>query len=74
MIQNAPRDCDLLATLEKYTFQDFCKELETWMRSGTCVWFVHGNFTPEQANEIATDVNDTLNLVPIKPEDRRAHV
>ena len=69
MIQNAPRDSDLLATLENYTFKNFLTELETWMRAGTCVWFVHGNFTPDQANEIATDANNTMNLIPINPVD-----
>lgn len=46
------REKDLHRMLEAYKFSQFFRELQTWLHSGTMVWFLHGNFTKDNANEL----------------------
>jgi hypothetical protein len=43
---------DLRNLLEKYTFDDFKKGIQTWLKSGTYVWFVCGNYTTSGAIDL----------------------
>lgn len=56
------REKDLQRMLENYKFPQFFRELQTWLHSGTMVWFVHGNFTSTQAKELVASARELLNL------------
>jgi hypothetical protein len=56
------REKDLQRMLESYNFSQFFRELQTWLHSGTTVWFVHGNFTLDQANQLVASARDIMNL------------
>ena len=48
--------------LENYKFSQFFRELQTWLASGTTVWFVDGNFTKDNALDIVASSCQTLDL------------
>jgi secreted Zn-dependent insulinase-like peptidase len=56
------REKDLHRMLENYKFSQFFRELQTWLHSGTVVWFLHGNFTHDQSLDIVHKARDLLNL------------
>ena len=62
------REKDLQRMLENYKFSQFFKELQTWLHSGTMVWFVHGNFTKVQANQLVGSARELLNLEEVTIE------
>jgi len=56
------REKDLHRMLENYKFSQFFRELQTWLHSGTTVWFVDGNFTKDNALDIVAQSCQTLDL------------
>jgi len=56
------REKDLHRMLENYKFSQFFRELQTWLHSGTMVWFIHGNFSKDQGNNLVAESRELLNL------------
>lgn len=59
--------------LENYKFSQFFRELQTWLVSGTTVWFVDGNFTKDNCLDIVYNCCESLNLEDV-PIDQLAKV
>jgi len=52
----------MVTMLDKYDFLQFKSDLQTWLINGTMQWFIHGNFTKEQALSIVDASQNTLSL------------
>ena len=52
----------MVTMLDKYDFLQFKSDLQTWLINGTMQWFIHGNFTKEQALSIVDASQNILSL------------
>lgn len=53
---------ELREILEKFTLEDFKRMHEQWLQSGRLIFFVHGNFTKQDAVNVVSEVRQILNL------------
>lgn len=65
LINKGGRKKELVEFLEEYSFDTFCGELQTWFLTGTQTWFIHGNFSKDQALQIVTNSRELLSLQEI---------
>jgi secreted Zn-dependent insulinase-like peptidase len=49
VVQGAYEKKTLRAILDKFTFDDFVRMAQDWLRSGRFIWFVHGNINKDSA-------------------------
>lgn len=65
VFDNAFERKELKALLETFTFEDFKRMHEKWLRSGYMVFFVHGNFTQQAAIDCVGEARKILGLKPV---------
>lgn len=62
MLEGGLRDVEMADILAKYTFDQFDSSLSSWLKSGTTVWFIHGNFFDDEAIDIVTKARNCFKL------------
>ena len=62
MISKSSQEQELHSILEGYTFERFCHDLKPWLKTGSCVWFFHGNLTMLELTGIVNTTGDILKL------------
>lgn len=64
---------DLIAALEKYSLDQFESDLHSWLKNGTAIWFIHGNFTDTEALEIVKNAKDIFKIADSGVKDITAN-
>jgi insulysin len=69
LINAAHEKKTLRKVLEKFTFDDFAKISEDWLKSARFVWFVNGNFEKNTAIKMVEKARELFNVKPVDKED-----
>lgn len=64
---------DLISALEKYSLDQFESDLNSWLKNGTAIWFIHGNFTDTEALEIVGNAKDIFKIADSGVKDIAAN-
>jgi secreted Zn-dependent insulinase-like peptidase len=69
MVNVAVEQSQMRTILETYTYEDFQKQHQNWLKSGQQLWYVTGNYGHEEAIQLVEKARSHFNLEHIKIEE-----